>query len=175
MWFEQNNESKVKVTDEEETSLDRALVSFQWETVRTILLREAEKRVEAGTLKLHVRDKIQEWGVLDLAIVLEKDDVVKFLVKNGADLNAINENTGFAALHTLMIQKCNPDPDLVKLMMLNGADMNVLSTRYYNDKNGHYAPIQYVSLFLFERRANIHKLQPRFSFLLVTAFKSAPY
>ena len=146
MWFERNKESKV---DEEETSLDRALVSFQWETVRRILLREAEKRVEDDTSKLYVRDKVQEWGVLDLAIGLEKDDVVKFLVQNGADLNAVNEKTGLAPLHTL-IEKGNRDPDLVKLMIRNGANINGLTSWYGQDKNWHFAPIAYVlSLFLF--------------------------
>ena len=61
--------------------------------------------------------------VLLLAVPGGHMDVVELLLKNGADVNASDENYGRAALHVASREN---HFDVVKLLIQNGADVTAL-------------------------------------------------
>jgi ankyrin repeat protein len=66
-------------------------------------------------------------GAIDIAIKFKRDDVVKFCIDKGIDINSTKRKSGITPL---LLASCFNNIDIIELLIENGADINA------TDKSG---------------------------------------
>jgi ankyrin repeat protein len=60
-------------------------------------------------------------GAIDIAIKFKRDDIVKFCIEKGVDVNKTKRKSGITPL---LLASCFNNIDMIKLLIENGADIN---------------------------------------------------
>ena len=85
-------------------------------------------------------------GAIDIAIKFKRDDVVKFCIQKGIDINKTKRKSGITPL---LLASCFNNIDMIKLLIENGADINAtdksgMSAKDYARKLGQKRVVEFL-------------------------------
>jgi len=85
-------------------------------------------------------------GAIDIAIKFKRDDIVKFCIDKGIDINSTKRKSGITPL---LLASCFNNIDIIELLIENGADINAvdksgMSAKDYARKLGQRRVVEYL-------------------------------